>query len=413
MRFEARLAWRHLVSGGGQTWLTICAVAIAVTVIIFIQTLITGVQKRFVGDLVGPLPHVTVKMPDPLPAPLSAVEKTPAGTILTSDVQKQVQQRTDIENWKQLEVQLAQFPGVKTVTSAVRGSGFLFRGAKRFPVTVSGADPLKQEKISPVQKDLLAGRWLDLGPGEVVIGVRLAEEAGVGLGEPVRIQSAQGVTESYKVVGIVYSGNNATDLGQAFLTLRAAQSLFRTGQNVSSLLVKLDDPFQADAVAEQMQKTLPYKVDSWMKDSAFILNAIRSQNQSRDMICAFVLLASAFAIASVLIVSVIQKKKQIGILKSMGARDRQILTVFTLEGLGVAVGGSVVGCVWAFFLLKALEGIPQAARFGKVDKLFNIVYEPTIFGGAALAAIVATLIAAILPARQAAKLSPVEVIRGG
>ena len=413
MRFEARLAWRHLVSGGGQTWLTICAVAIAVTVIIFIQTLITGVQKRFVGDLVGPLPHVTVKMPDPLPAPLSAVEKAPKGTILTSDVQKQVQQRTDIENWKQLEVQLAQFPGVKTVTSAVRGSGFLFRGAKRFPVTVSGADPLKQEKISPVQKDLLAGRWLDLGPGEVVIGVRLAEEAGVGLGEPVRIQSAQGVTESYKVVGIVYSGNNATDLGQAFLTLRAAQSLFRTGQNVSSLLVKLDDPFQADAVAEQMQKTLPYKVDSWMKDSAFILNAIRSQNQSRDMICAFVLLASAFAIASVLIVSVIQKKKQIGILKSMGARDRQILTVFTLEGLGVAVGGSIVGCIWAFFLLKALEGIPQAARFGKADKLFNIVYEPTIFGGAALAAIVATLIAAILPARQAAKLSPVEVIRGG
>jgi lipoprotein-releasing system permease protein len=174
----------------------------------------------------------------------------------------------------------------------------------------------------------------------------------------------------------------------------------------------LDDAFQADTIGEQMEKTLPYKIESWMKESGFILNAIRSQNQSRDMICAFVLLASSFAIASVLIVSVIQKQKQIGILKSMGARDKQILLVFTLEGLGVAIAGALVGCFWGFLLLKSLENIPQAARFGKVDKLFNIIYDPATFGGAALAAIVATLIAAILPARRAARLSPVEVIRG-
>jgi lipoprotein-releasing system permease protein len=131
------------------------------------------------------------------------------------------------------------------------------------------------------------------------------------------------------------------------------------------------------------------------------------------MICAFVLLASAFAIASVLIVSVIQKSKQIGILKAIGARDYQILWVFTIEGLGVAVAGSAVGCVWALLLLRALADIPQAARFGKVDKLFNIIYDPVIFGGAVAATIIATLIAAILPARRASRLSPVEVIRGG
>jgi lipoprotein-releasing system permease protein len=412
MRFETKLAWRHLVSGGGQTVLTVFAVAIAVTVIIFIQTLITGVQQRFVNDLVGPLPHITVKMPDPLPDTLSTVRTSAPGELLTTDVQKQVQKRTDVEPWKDLENQLAQFPGVKTVASAVRGSAFLARGSKRFALTVSGGEPVRQDRINPIQKDLIAGRWLDIGPDELVIGARLAEEAGIKLGDRVRLQSAQGVTQAFVVAGIFYSGNNAADLGQGFVTLRAAQSLFRTGQNVSSVLVKLNDPFQADIIAEQMEKTLPFKVDSWMKDSAFILNAIRSQNQSRNMICAFVLLASAFAIASVLIVSVIQKQKQIGILKSMGARDRQILTVFTLEGMGVAMAGALVGCVWGFLLLKSLENIPQAARFGKVDKLFNIIYDPVIFGGAALAAIVATLIAAILPARRASRLSPVEVIRG-
>jgi lipoprotein-releasing system permease protein len=412
MRFEAKLAWRHLISGGGQTVLTVFAVAIAVTMIIFIQTLITGVQQRFVNDLVGPLAHITVRMPDPLPAPLSRMQGATPGTLLASDVQKQIQQRTDVENWRELEGRLMQFPGVKTVVSAVRGSAFLARGSKRFPLTISGGDPARQEKISPIQKDLIAGRWLDIGPDEIVVGARLADEAGIRIGDRVRIQSTQGVSQSFGVAGIFYSGNNVSDLGQGFVTFRAAQSLFRTRQNASSVLVKLNDAFQADEIASQMEKTLPYKIESWMKDSAFILNAIRSQNQSRDMICAFVLLASSFAIASVLIVSVIQKQKQIGILKSMGAKDRQILTVFTMEGLFVAIAGAVVGCTWGVFLLKSLENIPQAARFGKADKLFNIIYDPVIFGGAAAAAVFATLIAAILPARRASRLNPVEVIRG-
>ena len=416
MRFESTLAWRHLVSGGGQTVLTVLAVAIAVTVIIFIQTLITGVQQRFVNDLVGPLPHVTVKSPDPSPATLASVATAagmPSDRFYASDKQKQVQQRTDLEQWKGLETQLAQFPGVKVVASGVGGSAFLTRGAKRFPVNVSGGDPAKLERISPIQKDMVFGRWLDIGPEDIVMGVRLAEEAGIRLGDRVLVQSQQGVSATLRVAGLYETGNAQTDLRQVFCTLRAAQSLFATGQNVTSIQLKLEDPFAAGKVAEQIAATLPYKVDSWVKDSGFILNAIQSQNSTRLMICAFVLLASAFAIASVLIVSVIQKSRQIGILKAIGARDKQILTVFTLEGLGVAIAGSAVGCVWSLGILRALADIPQAARFGKADKLFNIIYDPMIFGGAVGATLAATLIAALLPARRASRLNPVEVIRGG
>lgn len=416
MRFELKLAWRHLVSGGGQTVLTVLAVAIAVTVIIFIQTLITGVQQRFVKDLVGPLPHVTIKPKDPTPATLAAIGGGTSkleGAYYATETQKQVQQRTDLEQWERLETQLSRFPGVTVVASGVGGSAFLSRGAKRFPISVSGGDPAKLERISPIQKDLVFGRWLDIGPEDLVMGVRLAEEAGIRLGDRVLVQSQQGVSATYRVAGLYETGNVQTDLRQVFCTLRAAQSLFRTGRNVTSIQLKLEDPFAAGAVGEQIAATLPYKVDSWVKDSGFILNAIQSQNSTRIMICAFVLLASAFAIASVLIVSVIQKSRQIGILKAIGARDRQILTVFTLEGLGVAIAGSLVGCVWALLLLRLLADIPQAARFGKVNKLFNIIYDPGIFGGAVAATLIATLIAAILPARRASRLNPVEVIRGG
>jgi lipoprotein-releasing system permease protein len=418
MRFELKLAYRHLVSGGGQTVLTVAAVAIAVTVIIFITSLITGLQRRLLNDLIGSQPHVTVKAPDPRPDTLAVAlarggNKPPAGPLLATDVQKQVQQRTDIEDWKKVERQLAQFPGVRVVASAVRGNAFLIRGQKRLGVTVSGGDPPAQERIVNLQEDMIAGDWLGIGPDDVVIGWRLAEEAGVRLGDRVRIESSQGVAGTYRVAGLFDTGNNQADLGQVFCGLRTAQSLFATRQNVSSILLKLDDPFQANAVADRIAAALPYKTESWMREQAFLVNAFRSQDQSRLMISGFALLASSFGIASVLIVSVVQKSRQIGILKSMGARDRQILIVFTLEGLGIALVGCVVGSLLGLVMLNALSRIPQAARFGKSDKLFSIAYDPQIFLGACGAAVAATLIAAILPARRAARMSPVEVIRGG
>lgn len=416
MRFEAKLAYRHLVSSGGQTLLTIAAVAIAVTVIIFIQTLITGVQRRIFKDLMGSLPHITVKPPDPAPRTLAEAmgkQPTSGGPLLVTEREKQVQQRTDIEQWRQLETQLAQFPGVRVVASAVRDNAFLIRGAKRLGVTISGGDPPRQERLIGLQEDMIAGRWLDIGPDEVVIGWRLAEEAGVALGDRVRLESSQGGADTYRIAGIFDTGNNNADGGQAFMNLRAAQSLFRMRQDVSSILIKLDDPFQANVIGDQIAATLPYEVESWMREQAFIVNGFRAQDGSRIMISGFALLASSFGIASVLIVSVVQKSRQIGILKSMGARDQQILTVFTLEGLGIALVGALAGSFFGFLLLHALSRIPQAARFGKTDTLFNIVYEPSIFGGACAAAIVATLLASILPARRAARLNPVEVIRGG
>ncbi|MDX1931757.1 MAG: FtsX-like permease family protein [Capsulimonadales bacterium] len=414
MRFETQLAIRHLAHGGGQTALTVAAVAMAVTVIIFINSLITGVQERILKDLLGSLPHITVKPLDDKPRILAKTQYVAQATdaLLGTNQQKQVQQRSQIENWKQVEQELAQYPDVRVIASAVRGNAFLIRGAKRLGVTVSGGDPPAQEKIVGLQENMIAGRWLDIGPEDCVLGWRLADEAGVNLGDRVRIESAQGVVAYYRIAGIFDTGNNQADFGQVYVNLRAAQSLFATNQEVSSILIRLNDPFRANEISDHIAASLPYKTESWMREQAFIVNAFQSQNSTRIMICGFALMASAFGIASVLIVSVVQKSKQIGILKSMGAKDRQILITFTLEGLFISLLGSAVGSVLGFLMLKSLENIPQAARFGKADKLFNIIYDPEIFLSACGAAIAATLLAAILPARRAAGMNPVEVIRG-
>jgi lipoprotein-releasing system permease protein len=114
-----------------------------------------------------------------------------------------------------------------------------------------------------------------------------------------------------------------------------------------------------------------------------------------------------------MIVSVLQKQKQIGILKSMGARDRQILTVFTLEGLGVAILGAALGVFFAVLAMNSMGKITQMNPFGgKPDPVFTIQYDVTMMAQLVLTVIGATTLAAVFPARQAARLNPVEVIRG-
>lgn len=412
MRFETFVAARYLRSSPGQTLLTVGAVAIAVTVVVFINSLIDGLQVRLLNDNVGSIPHVTVRVPPPDPEPLGDLARPGDPTVYATRVEKLAEKRRDLEDPGRVEEQLARFPGVVALSPAVRGQAFLVRGTRRFGVTVSGADPIRQERIVQLQDDLVAGRWLDLGPEEVVVGFRLAEDAGVGLGDRVRLNSSEGVSQVFRVAGVFDTGSNAVDLGYVFVNLRAAQSLFRTGRNVSSLQMKLADPFQADRVAAAVEASLGYETDSWMQEQAMFVNGFRAQDQSRRMISAFSLLASAFGIASVLIVSVLRKSKEIGILKSMGARDSQVLAVFLLQGLFVALLGAAAGCGLGFGLLKMLSGIKQVARFGKSDQLFPIAFEPSIFLAASAAAVLSTLVAALLPARRASRMNPVEVLRG-
>ncbi len=400
------LAWRYVITSRGQTALTVCAVAAAVCLIIFINCLLLGVQARFIRDLIGAIPHVTVKVPDPDPVPLQGPE-------YAVQVEKQLQMRTDLKRPEALEEILTSFPFVKGTASSVGGQAFIIRGVRQFGVTVRGADPIKQEAISNLQDDIVAGRWLTIGPNDIVIGFKLAEDTGVSLGDTVSLLSSERVQATFTVAGIFDTGQNQVDGSTVFVTLRAGQQLYASGRDANSISVKLTDPWQANRVSQLISDSLGLKTESWMVEQAQFVNAFAAQNGTRVMISLFSLAASAFGISSVLIVSVFQRSRQIGILKSMGATDGQILRVFALQGLFVSLIGSVSGALAGYALLSFLSTFKQVARFGKSDQLFPAILDPSVFVGAMMAAIFATLLASILPAWKAAKTNPVEVISEG
>jgi lipoprotein-releasing system permease protein len=416
LRFEATLAFRHLRSGGSQTALTVSAVAAGVIVVVFITSLIFGVQLRIRELITDLMPHVTVTPLEPKPTPLppAAAPGSPGREpIISTRVEAQNPQRKNIENWPQVAAVIQNIPHVRAVTPAVIGQGFVGRGARRLGVQVFGASPEALDSVTPIAKYVFTGHYLGLAADEIVINYQLAQDLGVWVGDRVRLTSSEEVSDSFLVTGIYDTGQQMVVGSRAYVTLRSAQSLFATGTAAGSLLVRADDLFRADQVADRIAALLPYKVESWSRQAPQTVSGLKAQRAVAGLISVFSLIASSFAIASVLIVSVLQRSKQIGILKSMGAKNRQILLVFTLEGLGIAVVGAslgaLVGCliVWGFAQVKQ----PITRMGGPPEPLLPSQLSWQLVAIAMLAAVISTVVAAILPARRAARMDPVQVLR--
>ena len=408
-RFEVKLAVRHLLSGGGQTLLTVGAVAAGVIVIIFLTALIFGLQARLTRTLTESIPHVTVTVREPEPVPLSALEDLNS-PLSSSRIEKQAPQLKLIDDWQHAVDVIETVPNVRMALPAVQGQGFASRGGNPFGVSITGADPAQQDEVTPVTQDLIAGKYVGLASDQVVIDYELATDLSVSVGDRVRMTSSAGNTESLMVAGVYSRGQGR---GGAYVTLRTGQSLFGLGNSVNVILVKVYELFGADQVADRIQSLVPYEAKSWSRQFGMFVSSLTAQAASAYLISAFSLVASSFAIASVLIVSVLRKSKQIGILKSIGATRSQILRVFTLEGFLIAIAGGVSGAVLGI-LLVYLVSLPRqpTARPGHVpDQMFPVEFLPVYIIGAVASAIVATVIASWFPARRAAKMNPVDVMR--
>lgn len=404
-RFEFQVAIRHLVSGGWQTLMTISAVAAGVIIVIFITSLIFGLQQMMSVLLTESIPHIVVQVQDPK---LKTLEND--GNLTSSRIDEQASQLKFIDNSEQVVRIIRSLPNVRSVTSVVSGQGFASKGANPVGVFVVGAEPELLDFITPITKDLISGKYIGLNSDEIVIDTELAKDLNVEVGERIRLTSSVGEFDSFMIAGIYNRGQGR---GSAYVTLRNAQSLFGFGTSVNVIYIKVFDIYDVENLSNTIMALTPYEAKPWTKDfSRFLVNMLM-MGASAYLISAFSLIASAFSIAAVLIVSVLQKSQQIGILKSMGAKQAQILRIFVFEGLGVAILGSGLGASIGIVIVSLIGILRRApTQIGKLpEPLFPVQILPKYIALAILAAIVTTVIASVLPARRAAKLNPVDVIR--
>lgn len=402
MPFEWIAAVRFLREGRMQSLLIIVGVGVGVAVIVFMSALLSGLQANLIKRTLSSQAHITLLPPEEIARPQQATDTT------ALRLQKQAQRLRAIDQWQTLRDRLETWPEIAAVSPVASGPAFAVRGEANKAITVVGIEPERYNRVISLAERLTVGQ-LRVGAGEAVIGIELAKDLGAEVGDKLRLSAADGRSDTLTITGLFDLGNKGVNARNVYVGLRTAQSLLDLVGGVSSIDLALHDLDLAEQLARRIAGETGLSADSWIKTNAQFVTALTSQRVSSNVIRFFIALSVAFGIASVLVVSVIQRGKEIGILRAMGATQAQMRRIFLLQGGIVGFFGSLLGSAlaWSFLMLWQL-----LARNPDGTPMFVIGVEPGLVALAAGGASLVGILSALLPARRAAQLDPVVAIRG-
>ncbi len=402
--FEWIAAVRFLREGRLQTLFIIGGIAIGVAVIVFMSAMLAGLEANFIKRVLTSQPQIQLLRPDQVARPL----RGKPGVIEDAIVQRPSQRVISIDQWPKIRDQMLAMEEVTGVSPTISGSVLAVRGDASRAVTLSGVEPDSYFRIVKVPEYIVAGE-ARLTSEDIVIGTELAKNLGATVGDKINVQAANGANRVLTITGLVDLGSKGVNQRTAYVALRTGQSLLGMIGGVTTIDMTVKDIYAAEQIAQRIEAANPVEADSWIKTNAQFFTAVRAQETSNTLIRLFVALSVAFGIAAVLIVSVIQRSKEIGILRAMGTSRGQILRVFLLQGGLLGFIGSLFGASMGAFALIYWHAV---ARQPDGSELFPLILERRLFVWTALLATLTGLLAATMPALRAARLDPVVAIRG-
>lgn len=342
-----------------------------------------------------------------------------------------------LRDYEKLVEQVRQAKGVVAASPSIYGQVMLTSGPRVSGVVVRGIDPDRVNQVVDIERYIKEGSLQSLKqpqpvqtggrtvllPG-VIIGVRLANQLGVFPGSPLQVVSPLGSPTAigvipkvrrFVVVGIFDSGMSEIDSTLIYMNLADAQKFFELGDAVTNIEIRVQDVYRAQDVAQDIQRRLgfPYLTEDWSRLWPNLFSALRLEKTVYFLVLLLMVLIGAFNIISTLIMVVMEKRKDIAILQSMGATRESIRRIFLIKGCVIGVVGTFLGVV----LGLAISVLIQEYRFIELPKdVFLISTVPvriylSNFSLVAFASLLVCLLASLYPARQAAKLDPVEIIR--
>jgi lipoprotein-releasing system permease protein len=400
VRFELKVALRYLLSNRVQSALLIGGVAVAVTVFTFNAALINGLAEFQIQRVVGSSAHVIIEPAKSKPALAAARD----GTERLTATQGSIERRAQIKQWRTIANTVENLPGVTAMSLNILGTGLLSRGQMTMPVTLKGVEPSRLSAIAPVDDSIIAGEPR-LGLNDVLIGRKLANDLGLGVGQPVFVQSDQGRERTLTVRGIYTTGVDSLDARLGYVNLETARVLFDLPEGLSEIELKLENIYAARDTARQIATGTGLQVSAWMDRNQRLREALEGQGSSGSIIKMFTLITIVVGVASALLLTTMRRRPEIGIMRSFGISERFVLMVFMLQGALIGIIGSVIGCIagYGFSVLVSSITTPSGGK---------LPVEPALgqYQSALLLAVAASIIAAFWPARSASRIDPVEAI---
>ena len=419
MRFEFFIGLRYLRGRRRETFISLITVISIVGVLIGVMTLnvvmavMTGFEETLRDRLLGINAHVAVVKPGDRLADYAAVVD-----------------------------QVVSEPGVVAVSPSVFGQVMLTSGNRIAGVVVRGVDPDRVGGVVDIERYIKDGKLQDLKrlhpvrldegsvklPG-LIIGKRLSGQLAALVGQPIQVVSPLGTAtvmgvipkiKRFVVTGLFDSGMHEYDATMVFMNLADAQQFFSLGDTVTSIEIRVQNVYAAQAIAKSIERKLgaSYFAEDWSRLWPNLFAALRLEKTVYFLVLLLMILIGAFNIISTLIMVVMEKRRDIAILQSMGATPQSIRNIFLFKGCVIGTVGTLLGTLLGFVICllvakyQFIELPKDVFLISTVPVRFSLGFFPgDIFFLTALASILICLVASIYPARQAAKLDPVEIIR--
>jgi lipoprotein-releasing system permease protein len=406
------IALGHLTSRKRQTLVSLSGVVLGVAFFLAVSSMMRGSEKDFLKRLVDNSPHITVSDEYRLPRVQPAAMRWGDGAIGISNVKPQTETR-GIRGYAQKLEFVQSLPGLR-VAPVLVGSAVLTFAGRQEGVTLSGVVPATIKGVSTIDEKIIDGS-VDALAGNangIVIGKGLADKFNLGIGSTLGASTANSPTRSMKVVGIFRTGMANYDETQTFVLLKRAQVMLNRPNRVNRFISQLDDAYAARDIARHIEDTIGYKSVSWAEASEDIVSLLTVRNIIMYSVVSAILIVASFGIYNTLSTIVIEKTRDIAIMKSMGFHARDVRKIFLLEGFIVGTVGSLFGLAFGVALMKVLSEVslkpPGATEMIKLP----VWWGAEQYAMAAAFALASCLVAAYLPARRAGRVHPVDILRG-
>ncbi len=411
--FEIFLGLRYLRSKRKRkaisilTWLSVLGVAIGVMALNVVLSVMNGFDDDLKSKIVGLNAHIVV----------SGFKNRP------------------LSNYQQITDAIREMPHVKAVGPYVEGQALARSKERSLGVMVWGVDPNAPQAIADLNKFLWNAKATDLlsppsaGSGlneRIFLGAELAQRLQVSVGDdlilflPILQQTPLGMmprSMKFQVVGILSTGMYDYDSAYSYVSLGNGQKMYQLDPNVTGVAVKVDDVDQAPSVAKAIREKFSgiYFVQDWLQMNRNLFVALQTEKCVMGIILSLIVLVAALNIVNPLTMMVIEKTREIGILKAMGGTDKSITFLFIFNGMFIGIVGIIVGLLGGFVLCQIIARVPIPMPGGGmvyyIDRLPVKVDPVLCYGLIPLISVVLCFFATLYPARQAAKLEPVDAIR--
>ena len=416
MKYEWFIGLRYLKAKRKQTFISIitvisiAGVMVGVMALIVVLAVMSGFENTLKEKILGTQAH------------LNLLKATQEGMDQYQEVAKRVEETK----------------GVVSAAPFIISQVMLSSESNVFGVVLKGIDPDRVGRVTELAHNLKAGRLEDLKGGKegdppgIILGVELAKHLSVSLNDSIQVISPLGTVtpmgmmpkmRRFRVKGIFYSGMYEFDNTMAYVSLESAQKFFSMGDRVTGIEIKTNDIYKVKEIGQEIRRKMgfPFWTKDWMEMNRNLFSALRLEKIAMFIILVLIVLVAAFNIISTLIMVVMEKNKDIAILKSMGASSRSILKIFTIEGGVIGVVGTILGTILglaaAFNLEKITDFVESLFGFKilssdvyYIDKLPSQV-NPLDVILIVLTAVLISLLATLYPSWRASKLDPAEALR--